>query len=98
MNRRHTVSLMGREIPIRTEAASEQVREASLMVSHMVERVREGGAVRDPLQVALLAALNLAGELLVERGQGEQEMDERIEALNRRLSEELERDFPGEPG
>ncbi len=90
MSKRHTVSIMGREIPIRTEVASEQVREASLMVSHMVERVREGGSVRDPLQVALLAALNLAGELLVEREQGTEEVGDRLEALNRRLTEELE--------
>lgn len=60
------------------------------VVEHLKEKIREvqaGNPVRDPLKIALLAALNLTDELLRERSEGARE----IEQITERLIERIDR-------
>jgi cell division protein ZapA len=61
------VSILGHEYRIRTDVDPESVRRAAALVDETVARIRSRTATVDSLDVALLAALNLAKEVVALR-------------------------------
>ncbi len=64
MKTTHLVRILGREIPVRSSASEEKVREIEAFVNKRVEEVRSRLAAADPEIVVSLAMLNLAEQYL----------------------------------
>jgi cell division protein ZapA (FtsZ GTPase activity inhibitor) len=63
------VHILGKEYRLRTDADPATVRQAAELVAQMMERVRGRSGRSDTFDVMLLAALNLANDLIVLREQ-----------------------------
>lgn len=61
------VSILGHEYRIRSEADEEFVRRVAALVDETMARIRERTQTVDSLDLAVLAAVNLANDLLMER-------------------------------
>jgi cell division protein ZapA (FtsZ GTPase activity inhibitor) len=61
------VHILGKEYRVRTDAEPATVRQAAELVAQMMERVRGRSGRADTLDVILLAALNLANDLIALR-------------------------------
>jgi cell division protein ZapA (FtsZ GTPase activity inhibitor) len=61
------VHILGKEYRVRTDAEPETVRRAAELVAQMMERVRGRSGRSDTLDVMLLAALNLANDVIALR-------------------------------
>ena len=61
------VEIQGREYKIRAETSPAAVRAAALLLNETMERVRERAGTVDSVDVAVLAALNIANSLVAER-------------------------------
>jgi cell division protein ZapA (FtsZ GTPase activity inhibitor) len=98
MSVRRTVSLEGLRIELRSVLAEEDLQAALDLVRGRLERLRASSTVtvKDPARLALMAALNLAGELVLERRRGREPvaggqlelLSERIEARLAALGQE----------
>lgn len=62
--RTYPVRLLGRSISIQTTAPREEVETVTSFVASRLEEVRAGSRSTDLAEVAILAALNLASDLL----------------------------------
>jgi len=67
-----TVRIHGQEYRIRSEADEGSVRRAAAFVDETMTRIRERTEAVDTLDVAILAALNLANHLLAARAAAEE--------------------------
>lgn len=59
-----SVTILGQEYRIRTEAEAERVRRAAALLDETLERVRSQAGTVDTVDLAVLAALNLANSLV----------------------------------
>lgn len=81
------VRILGEEYALRTEADEAHTRAVAQHVDGVVRQITSGGLVVESHKAAILAALQLADELLrlrareAERDAREQEREERIRAL-----------------
>lgn len=90
MSVRRTVNLQGFRIPLRTELAEGDLQEALDELQGRLEALRAGTAVKDPARLALMAALNLAGELVLQRrGAAQPEAGGQLDILSERIEERL---------
>jgi len=95
MSVRRTVTLQGLRIPLRTELAEADLQDALAELRERLEALQDGSSVKDPARLALMAALNLAGELvLARRGGSSAEEDRRLDLLSERIERRLA--APGE--
>ena len=69
MNAKHTVpvTIQGKQYRIRAEADGESVARAALLLDETMEKVRARSGTADRVDIAVLAALNLANLLSAER-------------------------------
>lgn len=65
MKQAHLITVLGREIPVRSSASAEKVRAVEALVNSQIDRIRGGITSTDPQLLAILALLNLA-ELYLE--------------------------------
>jgi len=63
------VRILGHEYRIKSEADEEQVERVARYVDETMTRIRERTKTVDSLDLAVLAALNLANDLLAHRGE-----------------------------
>jgi cell division protein ZapA len=61
------VSILGHEYRIRSDADEQFVRRVAALVDDTMARIRERTQTVDSLDLAVLAAVNLANDLLIER-------------------------------
>jgi len=61
------VTIQGKEYRIRAEADGESVTRAALLLDETMEKVRARSSTADSVDIAVLAALNLANALSAER-------------------------------
>jgi cell division protein ZapA len=61
------VSILGHEYRIRSDADEQFVRRVATLVDDTMARIRERTQTVDSLDLAVLAAVNLANDLLIER-------------------------------
>lgn len=66
------VRILGHDYRIRTEADREAVERVAQLVHQTMERIRVRTGTVDTLDLAVLAALNLANDLVAVRGGGEE--------------------------
>lgn len=64
MIKAHLVTVLGREIPVRSSASEEKVREVEAFVNTRIEAIRERLTTADPQLLVTLALLNLAESYL----------------------------------
>lgn len=87
----HLVTVLGREIPVRSAAQPEKVQQIELFVHEQVEAIRSRLTTADPQLVVTLALLNLAEAYLdlQSRCQPDQQHDARLGQLISRLEQVL---------
>ena len=61
------VKVQGREYRIRSEVDAETVRQAAALLDETIDKVRERVSTVDTVDVAVMAALNIANSLVAER-------------------------------
>jgi cell division protein ZapA (FtsZ GTPase activity inhibitor) len=61
------VKIQGREYRIRAEGSADVVRRAAVLLDETMERVRLRAGTVDSVDIAVLAALNIANSLVAER-------------------------------
>jgi len=92
-----TVRIFGQEYSVRSESDGEHVQQVAALVDEKMREVANASSQVSSLRVAILAALNLADELVSLR-KGEMrsvdELDTRALRLARALEETLESDNP----
>lgn len=91
------VTLLGQEFRIRSDAEVGMIRSAASLVDETMARVRDRTGTVDTLDVAVLAALNIAHRLLAEREQapeGEAIGAERLLELAERVEAQLASEAP----
>jgi cell division protein ZapA len=78
-----SIRILGHEYRIRTEADPADLSHVARLVDETMSRLRDRTGVVDSLDLAIMAALNLARDLLAERGarQGTDVSTDRIRAL-----------------
>lgn len=64
MIKAHLVTVLGREIPVRSSASEEKVREVEAFVNTRIEAIRERLTTADPQLLVTLALLNLSESYL----------------------------------
>ena len=87
------VQIFGSEYRIRGDADAESIQEIAHYVDTKMGEVSEATSVSSALKVAILAALNIAGELFREREDRNRllaQVHERAEELKTSLDSELE--------
>ncbi len=87
------VEIYGSEYKIRGDAAPEHIQEIAHYVDSKMREVTHETALGSSLKVAILAALNIAGELFGERDDRNKllaRVEERTEEMARSLVSELE--------
>lgn len=89
MIKAHLVTVLGREIPVRSSAPEEKVREIEAFVNTRIEAVRERLTTADPQLLATLVLLNLAESYL--ELQGRQDGSNALEARITNMLEQLDR-------
>lgn len=76
------VSILNEEYSIRSDAAPEHTRAVAAYVDQTIRRVLEMGSVVETNRAAILAALQIAGELFEARNGGGDDLTERIRGLS----------------
>lgn len=89
------VMILGKEYRIRSESDPDTVRRAAILLEDTLERVRSRTGTVDTLDVAVLAALNIANHLVAARsgeaaGAGETVLGPKLEALATLVEASLE--------
>lgn len=95
------LNLLGEELPVRISESGVEAREAIELVERNIESLRENSSPPSNLQLALLCALNLAGELLELQRQSQQERlsnstADQMRSLTERIENLLNEDEPSE--
>jgi cell division protein ZapA len=96
-----TVSIFGKEYTLRGAADADYVREVAAFVDLRMNEVARGTPVASTARVAILAAVNIADELLREqkrRLEDQVTLEDRSEQLTRLLVREMAGDRPSETG
>ena len=88
-DRLQTLSIFGKEFPIRTAEAAERVETVAALVDARMREVADSLTVKDPFRVAILASLNIAGEARASR-EAQEQVEHRLHALVDRLDRALE--------
>ncbi len=89
-----TVTVLGQQFTLRSEAPPDEVREVAAFVNARVAEVMASGRTVDTLNAAILALLNVAGQYLRLRDEAAQEGGECEQRLQD-LLQRLERACPG---
>lgn len=96
-----TVNIFGKEYTLRGDAEAEYVREVAAFVDRRMSEVARGTPVASTARVAILAAVNIADELLREqrrRLKDQATLEDRSDQLARLLIREMAGDRPSETG
>jgi cell division protein ZapA len=82
-----SVRILGHEYRIRTDADPAGLARVAELVDETMARLRDRTGVIDSLDLAIMAALNLARDLVAERESGHDSSahDERVRALSERV-------------
>lgn len=93
------VSILNEEYSIRSDAAPEHTRAVAAYVDSTIRRVLETGSVVETNRAAILAALQIAGELFEARGEagGGSEITGRLQGLSAEVRRLLPPAKRGEP-
>ena len=91
MIKAHLVTVLGREIPVRSSAPEEKVREIEAFVNNRIEAIRERLTTADPQLLVTLALLNLSESYLELQGRqdGSSTLEARITSMLERLDRAL---------
>jgi cell division protein ZapA len=65
----HTIRVLGKDIPVRTELTEEHVRRVEAFVNARVEKVAGSASAVDSMAIAVLAMMNLAEECIALSGE-----------------------------
>jgi cell division protein ZapA (FtsZ GTPase activity inhibitor) len=85
------IELLGTSFTVQSGESAEHLARVSRLLGLKVEEVKARYTFADPLTVALLAALNLADELVKEReGAGKPGSDEEFDGLARKIMDGLD--------
>ena len=91
MKQAHLITVLGREIPVRSSASAEKVRAVETLVNGQIDQIRGGITSTDPQLLAILALLNLAESYLELQTRHESSASEaRVAQLLDRLDKVLE--------
>ena len=95
MKTTHLVTVLGREIPVKSSAPEEKVRSVETFVNARIDEIRSRLTAADPQLLVILALLNLAESHLEQQSvqTGTAALDTRINNLLDRLDKAL-----GTPG
>ena len=85
------VQIMGQTLVVASDAGDDWVKSVAETVDAKITAIRAGTQTVSSINLAILAALNFADELEHLR-QEHQELVDRIEAMNRRLSAAIDGD------
>jgi cell division protein ZapA len=91
----NTVRIFGQEYSVRAESNAEHVREVAELVDQKMREVASASSQVSTVRVAILAALNLADELMSLRS-GEMRSVEELDARALRLARALETNLSSE--
>ncbi len=91
MAKPHLVTVLGREIPVRSAASEEKVREVEAFVNGRIEILRQRLTIADPQLIISLAMLNLAEEFLALQANqvGTTKLENRLSNILDRLDQAL---------
>ena len=91
-----SIQLAGKEYRIRSDASEEWLQKVADHVDKAMQNIRERTDTVDSLDIALLAALNLAREVLSlqSRATGEESMNDVSDARLRNLIDQIELELP----
>jgi cell division protein ZapA len=91
MTKAHLVTVLGREIPVRSSAPEEKVREIEAFVNTRIEGIRSRMTTADPQLLVTLAFLNLAESYLdlQSRQNSSGILDTRLTSILERLDKAL---------
>lgn len=92
MSKSNSVELLGVEIPVKASRESELLDSSLERVEEQVDSIREGAPEASRIQVALLAAMNLAGRLVEREAEKtppgfEDETLDRLDELHERVKQ-----------
>lgn len=90
------VNIFGKEYSIRSVENTEYVAEVARFVDSKMHEVDKSVATSNPLQVAVLAAMNITDEFFTERRKTEEnisKVDERCKELSERISSVIHQDL-----
>lgn len=92
MPKAHLITVLGREIPVRSAAPEEKVRQVETFVNERIEAIRSRLTAADPQLLVTLALLNLAESYLEQQATqpAAVELDARLGRLLQRLDAALE--------
>lgn len=95
MTKAHLVTVLGREIPVRSAAPEEKVREIETFVNTRIDTIRARLTTADPQLLVTLVLLNLAESYLDLQAQqtGSKNLDAKVNSMLERLDTAL-----GAPG
>ncbi len=85
--RTYPIKVLGRRIGIQSGSDEKYVHRVAAFVNDRVEKVREASRSADPVEVTILAALNIADEYFRSQDEGE-DLDRRLEELCRLVEEQ----------
>ncbi|MCK4738528.1 MAG: cell division protein ZapA [Deltaproteobacteria bacterium] len=78
------LNILGKRLAIKSDKSEEHVREVEQLLSEKIAEIRESSNAVATLDLALLAALNITGEL-IEAKKLLEAIEERSEELTRRI-------------
>lgn len=91
MKATHLVTVLGREIPVRSSAPEKKVRAVETFVNERIDEISSRLAAADPQLVVTLALLNLAESYLEKQNlRTDKELEARIGSLLNKLNQTLE--------
>ncbi|GEM_PF-321419 len=92
MPKAHLITVLGREIPVRSAAPEEKVRQVESFVNERIEAIRGRLTAADPQLLVTLALLNLAESYLEQQASqpAAPELDAKLSRLLQRLDAALE--------
>ena len=92
MKTTHLVTVLGREIPVKSSAPEEKVRAVEAFVNVRIEEIRSRLTTADPQLVTIIALLNLAESYLERQAAQENKplLDARMYSLLDNLDKALE--------
>lgn len=89
MGKRYDVNIAGYTLTVNTERSAEHMERLGLLLNEKVREVQKTGGTANYLHAVMLAAMKLADEVLVLRGQNEGEK-RRLEEQSRDLLAKLD--------
>jgi cell division protein ZapA len=94
------VTIMNEEYSIRSDASPEHTRAVAEYLDHAIQRVLDTGAVVETSRAAILAAMQITGELFEARGgtgSGDSDITQRLKGLSSEVRRLLPPAKRGEP-